>query len=214
MPRFKNRRIVASIQAIAAFVAGILITFSQSHSANVGMIALAIMSIGWAFAFAWSAIADRKAHGRIFRGIIAVASAAMAALAIQSFAELSGFSGQIPLEKDAWAWGLLESWAFAGALTEVILALFAKPRSIRRRDHLISAGLAAALGLTQFFTPVDDSVTHVGFFGAYAVILSVHLGLSVLSPAAKPSSKSAGKKAVVSKKAGKKSAEAKSKSKK
>jgi hypothetical protein len=97
----------------------------------------------------------------------------------------------------------------AGAFTEVILALSAKPRSGRRRDHLISAGLAAAFGLTQVLTPVNDSVTHVGFLGAYAVILSVHLGLSVLSPANKSASRSNGKKS-----ASKKSADAKAKSKK
>lgn len=216
MPRFKTRRIVASIQAIAAFAAGILITFSQSHGAAIGMVALAIVSVGWAIAFGWSAIVDKKSRGRVFRAIISVASVAMAVFAIQSFASLAGVSGQVPIEKEAWAWGLLESWGFAGALTEVILALFSKPGSIRRRDHLISAGLAGGLGLTQFFTPVDDAVTHVGFFGAYAVILAVHLGLSVLSPTAKASSKSASKKSgtAKSKSAGKKSADAKTKSKK
>lgn len=205
MPRFKNRRIVASIQAVAAFVAGILITFSQSHGAAVGMVALAIISVGWAIAFGWSAIADKKSRGRVFRAIIAAASAAMAVFAIQIAFALTVESQKL-VELTDWAWGLLAAWGLAGAATEAILALFAKPSSARRRDHLISAGLAAAFGLTQFFTPSNDSVTHVGFLGAYAVILSVHLGLSVLSPA----NKSAGKKASN----GKNSVDAKSKSKK
>mgnify|MGYP000665015606 CR=1 FL=1 len=201
MPRFKNRRIVASIQAIAAFVAGILITFSQSHSANVGMVALAIMSIGWALAFAWSAIKDKTVYGRIGKGLIVAASSAMAILAIGLAGSIRDGEPQI-----TGPWPLLISWGLAGAFTEVILALSAKPGSGRRRDHLISAGLAAAFGLTQFFTPSNDSVTHVGFLGAYAVILSVHLGLSVLSPANKSAGKKAGN--------GKKSVDAKSKSKK
>lgn len=205
MPRIKNRRILASIQAIAAFVAGILITFSQSHGAAVGMFALAIISVGWAIAFGWSAIVDKKSRGRVFRAIIAAASAAMAVFAIQTALALMVESQKL-IEQTDWAWGLLAAWGLAGAATEVILALFAKPSSARRRDHLISAGLAAAFGLTQILSPAIDSVTHVGFLGAYAVILSVHLGLSVLSPADKSASKKAGN--------GKKSAEAKSKSKK
>lgn len=201
MPRIKNRRIVASIQATAAFAAGILITFSQSHSASVGMVALAIMSIGWAFAFAWSAIKDKTVYGRIGKGLVVAASSAMAILAIALAGTIREDEPQI-----TGPWPLLISWGLAGAFAEVILALSAKPGSGRRRDHLISAGLAAAFGLTQVLTPVNDSVTHVGFLGAYAVILSVHLGLSVLSPANKSASKKVGN--------GKKSADAKAKSKK
>ena len=188
MPRLKTKRIVASIQAATAFAAGILITFSQSHGAAVGMVALTIVSIGWAVAFGWSAIADKKSRGRVFRAIIAASSAAMAVFAVQTAISLM-VESQKTVEQTDWAWGLLAAWGFAGAATEVILALFAKPSSARRRDHLISAGLAFALGLTQTFTPAIDSVTHVGFFGAYAVILSVHLALSVLSPSKKPDSK-------------------------
>lgn len=195
MPRLKIKRTVATVQAASAFVAGILITFSQAHDAAVGMIALAIVSIAWAGSLGWAAIADKKASGRIFRAVIAVSSAVMAVLAIQA-ATVS----QPDAEQINWAWALLVSWGFAGAIAEVISALFAKPGSIRRRDHLISAGLAAGLGISQFLTPASDPVTHVGFFGAYAVILAVHLGISVLSPTKKGSGKKAGPKKSAAKK--------------
>lgn len=188
MPRFKTKRIVAAIQAVSAFAAGILITFSQSHGAAVGMIALAVISVGWAVAFAWSAIADKKSHGRIYRSVLAIGSLAMAYFAGQS-ALLFGTDSRNEIEQGIWAWILIGAWGIFGALAEVILSLFAKPGSVRRRDHQINAALATGLGLSQFLTPISDAVTHVGFFGAYAVILSVHLGLAVLSPAKKAEAK-------------------------
>jgi hypothetical protein len=190
MPRIKNRKITATIQAVSAFIAGILITFSQSHNADIGMIALIVMSIGWVIAFGWAGYAKKEIRARVFRFVIAVASAAMIPVAFATLSNIGGSSAPIEGTPEEYAWGLLASWGYLGAIVELILAFYGKPGSSRRRDHFISAGLAALLGVAQTVTPTSDAVTHVGAFGAYAVILAVHLGLVAMSPAKKAGKKS------------------------
>jgi uncharacterized membrane protein HdeD (DUF308 family) len=56
-----------------------------------------------------------------------------------------------------------------------------RPNGNRSREHLITAGLALVLGLLFLVTPMD-AVSSVGFFGAYLVLSSVHLGIAAFSP--------------------------------
>jgi hypothetical protein len=143
------------IQAAAAFVAGIFITFSQVHDANIGMYGLAIISVGWCIA---AIVAITKRNAIIFNANNATSS----------------------------AWILIQSWGLFGALAELYLAIRQGKGSAQRRDHFINAGLAAALVVAlALVTDAGDSVSRVGFFGAYAVILAVHLGIAAASPKAK-----------------------------
>jgi hypothetical protein len=200
MPRIKNRKITAATQAVSAFIAGILITFSQSHSAAVGMIALALISLGWAAAFGLSVLRDKKRRGIVFRIFVGLGSLAMLALSIAQLVQLSAVGNSDRFDLIFTAWLLIGAWGFFGTLAEVILAIYAKPGSSRRRDHLISAVLATGLGVSQSIAGLSDSVSHVGFLGAYAIFVAVHLGISVASPTAKADGKKTGSNKTKSKK--------------
>ena len=163
-------RPVQIIQASTALIAGLLITFSQKHDADVAMLGLLIMSAGWVVASAVSVI---KRQSIILHSIVAIGAMAMIAYS-QSF---------VANEATTMAWILLMSWALFGAIFEIIFALRAPKKSHERRDFFISAALAILLFAAQAsVTKASDSVSHVGFFGAYAILLAVHLGIAAASP--------------------------------
>lgn len=158
------------IKAAAAFIAGIYITFSQAHDANVAMFGLLVISAGWFLASIYLVL---KNINPVLNGLLILATAAMAWLAVSFEAN----------NATSMAWILLESWGFFGAIIELIFAFRSKKKTAVRRDHMINAGLAAGLFISQIsITAASDSVSHVGFFGAYAAILGVHLGISSASP--------------------------------
>ena len=158
------------VKAAAALVAGIFITFSQVHDANLAMSGFAIIASGWFIAASISAL---RKQNPILSVVVIVASALMVRFATSFDAN----------NATTMAWVLLEAWAIFVALIEIISALRATKKSSARRDHLISAGLAAGLFVSQILiTAASDSVSHVGFLGAYAIILGVHLGITSASP--------------------------------
>lgn len=165
-------RISQIIKAASAFIAGIFITFSQAHDANVAMIGLAIMSAGW---LVGSVISVLKNQNPYLNGIVFLGACAMIYYAL-SFE---------PNNATTMAWILLLAWGLFGALAELIFALRAEKKSAARRDYLINTVLAIGLFAAQAsITKASDSVSHVGFFGAYAILLAVHLGISASSPSA------------------------------
>jgi len=162
-------RLTQIIQAAAALSAGLFVTFAQAHDARAGMLALLILSIGW---FAAAVVSVARGRAVLINIVVGAGAAAMAWLS-QSFEANNATT---------FAWALLSSWAFFGTLAEVLLGLLHKQH---RRDHFISAGLAALLYIAFIaITSASDSVSRVGFFGAYAMLLAVHLGISAATPKA------------------------------
>ena len=165
-------RISLILKAAFAFVAGLFITFSQAHDANVAMLGLVMISAGW---FLASLFLILKNINPIINGLLMLATAAMAWFAVSFEAN----------NATTMAWILLQSWGLFGAVVELLLALRAEKKSAHRRDSFINAGLALGLFVSQIsITAAADSVSHVGFFGAYAIILAVHLGITAASPSA------------------------------
>lgn len=165
-------RISQIIKAASAFIAGIFITFSQAHDANVAMIGLVIMSAGWVVASVFDILKNQNPYlnGFVFLGACYMIYCAT------SFEANNATTA---------AWILLQAWGLFGAIVELIFALRATKKSSTRRDHFISAALAAGLFVSQIsITAAADSVSHVGFFGAYAILLAVHLGIAASSPKA------------------------------
>lgn len=139
------------------------------HDENIAMFGLIILSAGW-FLSTMFLILDNQ--NKIVNGLIMLATASMAWLAVSFDAN----------DSMAWAWQLLEVWAVFCVATELYFAKESSKKSAERRDHLISAGLAVALLVAQLLIGTSDAVSHVGFFGAYAIFLAVHLGISSASP--------------------------------
>lgn len=166
-------RISQLIKSAAAFIAGIFITFSQAHDADVAMLGLVIISAGWAVASVFDVLKNRQP---VLNGIILLGACAMIYYAV-SFE---------PNNATTLAWILLMAWGLFGAIVELIFALRAEKKSVARRDYLINSVLAIGLFAAQAaITKASDSVSHVGFFGAYAIILAIHLGIAAASPKVK-----------------------------
>lgn len=169
-------RIPLAIQATSALAAGIFITFSQVHDTSTAVIGLLVLSAGW---FVASIVSASKVYGNpgfILHTVIAASAALMAVLALV-------FNG---MAQPFLIWVLIAHWGFYDALTQAIFARKAQAKSSTRRDHAISAGLGLLLYISQLTILLlgNDPVSQVGFFGAYAVILGVHLGITAASPKA------------------------------
>jgi hypothetical protein len=167
-------RITTAIQAAAAIIAGIFITFSQIHDALIGNIGIAILAIGFAIS---SAILIAKKVSRIANVLNFVFYVGVAVFAIVLISQLD----------QVWFYGLMFIWPFVNGFFEVGNIFTGKPGSGQRKDSVLSAlinfGLIVAISISGVVSGIDP-VAFVGFFGAYAIVLGVHLGISSASPKA------------------------------
>jgi hypothetical protein len=165
-------RITTAIQAAAGIIAGIFITFSQIHDALIGNIGIAILAIGFAIS---SAILIAKKVSRIANVLNFVFYAAVAVFAIILIAQMD----------QVWFYGLMFIWPFVNGFFEVGNLFTSRPGSVERKDAALNAiinfGLILAISISGIVSGIDP-VAFVGFFGAYAIILGVHNGISSASP--------------------------------
>jgi len=165
-------RITQAIQAAAAIIAGIIITFSQVHDALIGNIGIAVLSIG--FSIATLILLTKKVQP------------------ILNYIKLGFYLGVsifaivlIAGADQLWFYGLMFIWPFINGFFEVGKLFTSKRGSVERKDSalnvFINFGLIVAVSVTGFVSGIDP-VAFVGFFGAYAIILGVHLGISSATP--------------------------------
>ena len=165
---------VLGVKAALSIAVGLFITFTQSHSAETGLFALAIFGIGFAVA---NVVATIWAKGKY----LSVESLPFTVLALA----VGLFAALIPqTEPTAQALVfvyLVAGWAVISGAMELYLANRAGFRTRSGKDGLISAVLGLALGLLFLIAPLDI-VSAVGFFGTYLVISGVHLAIAALTP--------------------------------
>jgi uncharacterized membrane protein HdeD (DUF308 family) len=165
---------VLGVKAALSIAVGLLIAFTQSHSAATGLFALAIFGIGFAVA---NVVATIWAKGKY----LSVESLPFTVLALA----VGLFAALIPqTEPTAQALVfvyLVAGWAVISGAMELYLANRAGFRTRSGKDGLISAVLGLALGLLFLIAPLDI-VSAVGFFGTYLVISGVHLAIAALTP--------------------------------
>lgn len=165
-------RITQAIQAAAAIIAGIFITFSQMHDALIGNIGLVFLATGFAIS---TAILIFKNESRVINTIRFV-----------FYIALIGFAIYLIVQFDQlWFYALMFIWPFVNGFFEIGKLFNSKSGSPERKDVslnvLINFGLIAAVSVSGFVSGIDP-VAFVGFFGAYAIILGVHLGIASASP--------------------------------
>ena len=165
-------RITTAIQAAAGIIAGIFITFSQIHDALIGNIGIAILAVGFAGS---SAILIAKKVSPIANVLNFIFYVAVAVFAIVLISQLD----------QVWFYGLMFIWPFVNGFFEVGNIFTARPGSGERKDSVLSAlinfGLIVAISISGVVSGIDP-VAFVGFFGAYAIVLGVHLGISSATP--------------------------------
>lgn len=168
-------RIQPAIKAAVSFGAGIFITFSQSHSPEVGLYTLA----AYGLIVGLSSVA--MAFGRKAEGALQELPMATLATLIGIFAFLAAQSGQGLLEAFL---ALTATWGLISGAFGLYQARRFGFRALIGRDHLLSSIFALVLG--ALFLGVElDAVSAVGFFGAYLALDGVHWGIAAASPKGK-----------------------------
>ena len=167
-------RLHLGLRAIVSLPLGLFITFFQAHGPDVGLIMLAA-----------------------FCGAMALGNLAFLLSKQQTMQDASSTLGYLPVlflslfglfQPDEVFLALFVSGvALLGLLTAAFEGYRAKSLGISSRDGrdlLISALIALALGL-MFLIANLDSVSAVGFFGAYLILFGVHWGIASATPASK-----------------------------
>jgi hypothetical protein len=164
-----------ALRAAVSLAVGIFITFSQSHAASIGLLALAIFSIAFA-------ITNAGASAIWGKGVAAIEAMplTLVSLLIGIFAIMARGSGS---EQTAFI-GLVTVWGLVSGAFELYLARRASTKSARGREYLLSAILSSVLGLLFLVAPLDI-VSAVGFFGAYLIVSGVQLGVAAATPSSK-----------------------------
>lgn len=168
-------RIQTSIRAAISFGAGIFITFSQSHSPDVGLYTLAVFGLVIGLSAAVLSFA-RKANGSLQE----LPMATLATLiAIFAFLAAQSADGQL-----AAFVALTATWGLISGAFGLYQARKYGFKELQGRDYLLSSVFALLLGV--LFLGVDlDPVSAVGFFGAYLTLDGVHWAIAASSPRGK-----------------------------
>lgn len=157
------------LRALVALGVGILITFSQDHSASLGLLALII------FALANAAVTTIEAFTVKGTAKIETIPAIVISIAVGSL-------GLMVTENPTQAFVLLvAAWGILAGSFELYQARSVGLKTRIGRDYLISAVFSLVLGALFIINPLDI-VSMVGFFGAYAVMSGVHLGIAAFTP--------------------------------
>lgn len=160
-------------RAVVALAIGLLITFSAPMHENFGftrtvvMVALIVFAAAHLYAW-WS---GRSGHRDPVSLILAVLSLA-AAVIVPFIGSTAGFAVVLA------AWALLSGlFEFLGAATRP-----GGRQNSTARDSIVLGALGILLALAMLLT-ARDIVAIIGFFGAYALIVGVFLGISAFDPA-------------------------------
>lgn len=159
----RSPRAVQLTRVVVLFATGMVITFSATMHEQLGfdvaVTALALGAIGLTHAIAW--FAARKAGGAPVALLLAIAGIA-AAVVLSLTQTTLGFAVTVA------------AWALASALLEFLGAVV-RPGS--RQDATIVGAAGILLALLSLLAR-EDQVAVLGFFGGYAVIVAVFLGIS------------------------------------
>lgn len=168
-------RISQGLKSALSFGVGMFITFSADHSAQIGLIALAIFAIGLAILNVAVALIQS-------RGVAAIESIPLSviSLTIGLFAAFLVFQADNEGKIGAFI-ALVTTWGLLAGVMELYQSRKTRGTSASR-DYLISAVLALLLGVLFLVAPLDI-ISAVGFFGAYLVLSAVHIGIAAASPA-------------------------------
>ena len=161
-----------ALRAAVSLGVGLFITFSQLHNATIGLIALAIFSLGFAITNSLGSIVWGKGLVAIEAMPLTVVSLLVGVFALMA---MSGESAQTAFI------GLVTVWGLVSGAFELYLARRASFKSTEGREFLMSAILSATLGLLFLVAPLDI-VSAVGFFGAYLIVSGVQLGVAAATP--------------------------------
>jgi hypothetical protein len=149
---------------------GLIITFSQSHGMDIGLIALTSFGVGYAMVNVFVALLQRKK-------INSYGNLPLTALAL-----LVGLGAAMVPAADSLRWFrmIVVVWGLASGAYEFYQAKKTGLKTVRGKELLISSVLGVILGVLYLAVNLRD-VDAVGFFGAYMIVSAVHLGIAAAS---------------------------------
>ena len=172
-------RVAQAARAIVSLAVGLFLTFSQSHGAEVGLLALGLFGLGFAILNGLASVIFQKGLGAIEN------------IPLTMVALLIGIFSLLASDAPAFKF-LVTGWAIIAGAFELYQARRAGFKSAAGRDLLINASFGLLLAVL-FLTAPLDIVSQVGFFGAYLLMSGVHTAISATSPAANSAATRAGK---------------------
>ncbi|QTX03311.1 HdeD family acid-resistance protein [Agromyces archimandritae] len=154
---------VPVVRGVLAVIPAIVITFSQDHSPELGLVAFGI----------WALVAGVVVGALGFRLIDdpVIRSLALVGGIVSAVAGLLAFS--LPASLPLFLY-LVSVWAAVTGFLELYAGLRARGRSAAARDWVAAGVFTAVLAIVFLLLP-PDAVTAVGLLGAYLVILGVYL---------------------------------------
>ena len=167
-------KIVIASRATIYLLTGLLITFTQSHSANTGLLFLAVFGIGLAVVNSISSFFVKSGIWSLDSLPVSIAAASVGIAASVIPASIQAAAGL------AFVY-LVAGWALIAGSFDLYLARRAGFKSRSGKDSLISSVLSLILGVLFLAVPIDI-VSAVGFFGAYLVLIGVHLAIAAFTP--------------------------------
>jgi hypothetical protein len=170
-----------ALRAAVSLAVGFFITFSQSHAASIGLLALAIFSIAFATTNAGASAIWGKGIAAIEAMPLTLVSLLIGIFSLMALNLDSNLSAQGA--QTAFV-GLVTVWGLVSGAFELYLARRASLKTSNGREFLMSAILSAVLGLLFLVAPLDI-VSAVGFFGAYLIVSGVQLGVAAATPSSK-----------------------------
>ena len=167
-------KIVLALRAAISLAIGLFITFSQSHSAATGLLALAVFGLGFAVLNGTSTSIWGKGLTAIENMPLTVAAVIIGLLAVLVP------TGDLVASQMAFIY-LVTGWGLIAGSFELYLARRSGFGSRAGKDSLINACFSLLLGLVFLVAPLDV-ISAVGFFGAYLAISGVHLAIAAGTP--------------------------------
>jgi hypothetical protein len=178
-------RVAQAARAAISFGVGLFLTFSQSHGAQIGLLALGIFGLGFAVLNGLASVIFQKGLAAIENvplTMVALLVGIFALLAPDTISSTVASATEQATGSDALAFKMLVTgWAIIAGAFELYQARRAGFASLAGRDLLINASFGLLLAIL-FLTAPLDIVSQVGFFGAYLLLSGVHSGLSAASP--------------------------------
>lgn len=161
---------VSLTRSFSLLITGLLIAFTQGHTAQFGLVALGVL-----------ALVTSVSLGILARGAVMTAQAralhmwqALVSLVVGALALGLSQAGTLFL---LWA---IVLWAVLVGVAEMFAGWRLPPGVGSRTDWMVQGAMTVLLALIVL-TQQADSVAVVGFFGAWAIVLGVYLAIAGIS---------------------------------
>ncbi|GAA1827061.1 hypothetical protein GCM10009750_08160 [Agromyces salentinus] len=155
--------VVPVVRGLLALLPAVAITFSQDHSAGLGLLVFGAWAV--VSGLVVGALSLRFVTDRVIRSLFAVSAVVTVAAGLLALTVPGGLPFLL---------FLVSTWAAVTGFIELYAGLRSRGRTSVARDWIAAGAFTAILAIVFLLLP-PDTVTAVGFIGAYLVILGVYL---------------------------------------